>query len=131
MTEIICYILLGIVGIACLAILVAFISTLCTGGRPQENVQSAQIEYEGETYEFRFWTESNIGDWTWAGVYKVLPPKIKRGKKIPQSECIDSTCWATDRVEWCWKALAQHVNSAKIEQRDLEKVAEFCGDAEA
>lgn len=131
MTEIICYILLGIVGVACLVILGAFISTLCTGGHPQKNVQSAQVEYEGEIYEFRFWTESNIADWTWAGVYKVLPPKIKRGKQIPQYECIDSTCWATDRVEWCWKALAQHVNSAKIEQQDLEKVAEFCGDAEA
>lgn len=130
MTEIICYILLGLVGIACLTILVAFISTLCMGGHKQENVQSAKIEYEGEIYEFRFWTESNVADWTWAGVYKVLPPKIKRGKEIPQYECIDSTCWATDRVEWCWEALAKHVNLAKIEQQDLEKVAEFCGDAE-
>ena len=113
-------------------ILIAFIVALIKyDGRPQENVQSAQIEYENEIYEFRFWTESDVADWTWAGVYKVLPPKIKRGKKIPQYQCIDSTCWATDRVEWCWKALAQYVNSAKIEQRDLEKVAEFCGDAEA
>lgn len=100
-------------------------------GRPQENVQSAQVEYEGEIYEFRFWTDSDIADLTWAGVYKVLPPKIKRGKKIPQYQCIDSACWATDRVEWCWKALAQYVNSAKIEQQDLEKIAKFCGDAEA
>lgn len=100
-------------------------------GRPQENVQSAQVEYEGEIYEFRFWTDSDIADLTWAGVYKVLPPKIKRGKKIPQYQSIDSTCWATDRVEWCWKALAQYVNSAKIEQQDLEKIAKFCGKAEA
>lgn len=99
--------------------------------RPQENVQSAQVEYEGEIYEFRFWTDSDIADWTWAGVYKVLPPKIKRGKKIPQYQCIDSTCWATDRVEWCWEALAKHVNSTKLEQQDLEKIAELCGDAEA
>lgn len=100
-------------------------------GHPQENVQSAQVEYEGEIYEFRFWTDSDIAYLTWAGVYKVLPPKTRRGKKIPQYERIDRTCWATDRVEWCWKALAQYVNSAKIEQQDLEKITKFCGDAEA
>lgn len=99
--------------------------------RPQENVQSAQVEYEGEIYEFRFWTDPDIADLTCAGVYKVLPPKIKRGKKIPQYQCIARTCLATDRVEWCWKALAQYVNSAKIEQQDLEKIAKICGDAEA
>lgn len=112
-------------------VLIIFIVAFIRGeGHKQENVQSAKIEYEGEIYEFRFWTESNVADWTCAGVYKVLPPKIKRGKEIPQYECIDSTCWATDRVEWCWEALTKYVNLAKIEQQDLEKVAEFCGDAE-
>lgn len=113
-------------------ILIAFVvACIKYDEHPQENVQSAQVEYEGEIYEFRFWTDSDIADLTWAGVYKVLPLKIKRGKKIPQYQRIDSTCWATDRVEWCWKALAQYVNSAKIEQQDLEKIAKFCGDAEA
>lgn len=97
--------------------------------RPQKNVKSAQIEYEGEIYEFRFWTESNVADWAYAGVYKVLPPKIKRSKEIPQYKCIAKTCWATDRVEWCWTTLTQYVSFIKIEQKDLEKVAEFCGDA--
>lgn len=113
-------------------ILIAFVVACIKYDECQrENVQSAQVEYEGEIYEFRFWTDSDIADLTCAGVYKVLPPKIKRGKKIPQYQCIDRTWSATDRVEWCWKALAQYVNSAKIEQQDLEKIAKFCGDAEA
>ncbi len=116
-----------------MAIVVIVFAVACIkyDGRPQENVQSAQVEYEGEIYEFRFWTESNIAEWTWAGVYKILPPKIKRGKEIPQYKCIDSTCWATDRVEWCWKALTDYVNLTKIEQQDLDKIAELCGEAEA
>lgn len=114
-----------------IVIIVFAVACIKYDGRPQENVQSAQVEYEGEIYEFRFWTESNIAEWTWAGVYKILPSKIKRGKEIPQYKCIDSTCWATDRVEWCWKALTDYVNLTKIEQQDLDKIAELCGEAEA
>lgn len=123
--------LLGIFVPMAIILIACVVACIKDDERPQENAQSAQVEYEGEIYEFRFWTDSDIADLTWAGVYKVLPPKIKRGKKIPQYQRIDSTCWATDRVEWCWKALAQYVNSAKIEQQDLEKIAKFCGDAEA
>lgn len=127
MEKIICYIFLGAIA---LVIIYGIIDGFHNAELKQKNVQSARIKYEDEIYEFRFWNEYDFAEWTCAGVYKVLSPKIKKGKEIPQYDCIDSTRWATDRVEWCWEALARYVNSVKLEQQDLKKVAEFCSEAE-
>lgn len=95
-----------------------------------ENRHTAFISYEGKDYEFRYWTESDVADWLYAGVYEVLPPKIRRGKVIPQYNCIGKTCRESDRVDWCWETLEEYVEAQRQIERDRQKILEICGELE-
>ena len=65
------------------------------------------MEFEGETYEFRFWNEDLGGSFQlpYFGVYKVLPPVHFLGKTIPQYEEIKVAWTESDRVQACWGVL--------------------------
>lgn len=85
------------------------------------------IKVNGETFEFRFW-EDDYG-LLWAGVYLISKPRKIFGKEFPQYEELRRAWGMDDRVDWCYKVLAQRQARKEQYDKDTAKVKAFIEEA--
>ena len=100
------------------------------GDDSSSEVRYRLVEIDGITFEFRFWTEYlGSAELPYAGIYKVLPPKTRFGKTIPQYECVDRGWGATDRVQWCYDRAESYIAARRQSIADNKAIEKFLAEA--